>query len=498
MTNLATARFYLIVATAGGVLMAFEILSARLLSPHFGSSVYVWGSVISVFLAAMSLGYWWGGRLADRHPSMVVLGTLLLVAGLCMAWIGFAGQPLIAVVAEKTGSSPWGTLLAAGLLFGPATILLATVSPFAIKLATQDVSGLGKTAGRLYAISTIGSLAGTLICTFVLIPLLRIELILGLLLAITAITGCAALAEQLRQQKLLAALALALLAAAVATARPAVIRDESLLFKRMTPYQTLIVEEHDGVRYLKSDRVQHSSVRLSDGLPVSRSYPRFAAGALLLQPELESLLVVGMGAGNVGTYLRSQLPELAVDYVDIDPAIPEAARRFLLFEDAAGITVHVDDGRRYLAASQKHWDYIYVDTYIGNSIPFHLCTVEFFREVDRHLAPSGVLGINLSSSLDRPFARAMLRSVSEVFPSVYVLSVQSSTNQFVMASAARTRLPVAALETRATELDRRWHFEPSLGEIVRRHARVDLDLLAVEPLSDQFAPVNYLIRFDAE
>jgi spermidine synthase len=124
--------------------------------------------------------------------------------------------------------------------------------------------------------------------------------------------------------------------------------------------------------------------------------------------------------------------------------------------------------------------------------------VEFFREVDRHLAPGGVLGINLSSSLDRPFARAMLRSVSEVFPSVYVLSVQASTNQFVMASAARTRLPITALETRATKLDRRWHFEPSLGELVKRHARVDLDLLAVEPLSDQFAPVNYLVRFDAE
>ena len=497
MSNLATARFYLIVATSGAVLMAFEILSARLLSPHFGSSVYVWGSVISVFLAAMSLGYWWGGRLADRHPSLVVLGTLLLVAGLCMAWIGFLGQPLIALVAEKTGSSPWGTLLAAGLLFGPATVLLATVSPFAIKLATRDVAGLGKTAGRLYAISTIGSLAGTLICTFVLIPVMRIELILGLLLAITALTGCAALAERFGQEKLRAALALALFGAALATARPAVLDDDSLLFKRMTPYQTLIVEEHDGVRYLKSDRVQHSSVRLNDGLPVARAYPRFAAGALLLQPELESLLVVGMGAGNVGTYLRTQLPELAVDYVDIDPAIPEVARRFFLFEDEPGIGVHVDDGRRFLAASPKHWDYVYVDTYIGNSIPFHLCTVEFFREVARHLAPGGVLGINLSSSLDRPFARAMLRSVSEVFPSVYVVSIQASTNQFVMASAGSTRLPLTALETRATELDRRWHFEPSLEEIAGRHVHVDLDLLAVEPLSDQFAPVNYLVRFDA-
>jgi predicted membrane-bound spermidine synthase len=387
MSNLATARFYLVVATAGAVVMAFEILSARLLSPHFGSSVYVWGSVISVFLAAMSLGYWWGGRLADRHPSMIVLGTLLLVAGLFMAWIAFAGQPLIALVAEKTSSSPWGTLLAAGLLFGPATVLLATVSPFAIKLATRDMAGLGKIAGRLYAISTIGSLAGTLICTFVLIPLLRTELIMGLLLAITALTGCAALAEHFGQQRLRAVLAVSLLAAAVATARPAVLRDKSLLFKRMTPYQTLIVEEHDGVRYLKSDRVQHSSVRLSDGLPISRSYPRFAAGALLLQPEMESLLVVGMGAGNVGTYLRSQLPELAVDYVDIDPGIAEAAKRFLLFEEAAGVTVHIDDGRRFVAAAQGQWDYIYVDTYIGNSIPFHLCTVQFFREVERRLAP---------------------------------------------------------------------------------------------------------------
>jgi spermidine synthase len=124
--------------------------------------------------------------------------------------------------------------------------------------------------------------------------------------------------------------------------------------------------------------------------------------------------------------------------------------------------------------------------------------VEFFRQVDRHLTPGGVVGINLSSSLDRPFARAMLRSVSEVFPSVYVVSVQSSTNQFVMASATRTRLPVAALEARASELDRRWDLEPSLGEIVRRHSLVDLDLLSVEPLSDQFAPVNYLVRFDAE
>jgi MFS family permease len=163
-------RFYWVVGACGGVLMALEILSSRILAPYFGNSVYVWGSIISVFLGALSLGYLWGGRLADRHPSLAALARLLALAAACQEALLLAGSRSAAALAGWTGASPAGTLLAAAALFGPASVLLATVSPYAVRLAARDLGRLGDTAGRLYALSTLGSLGGTLVATFLLIP----------------------------------------------------------------------------------------------------------------------------------------------------------------------------------------------------------------------------------------------------------------------------------------------------------------------------------------
>src|SRR6476469_1242250 len=133
-------RFYWVVAVCGAVLMALEILSSRLLAPHYGNSVYVWGSIISVFLAALSLGYLWGGRLADRQPAMAAL------AAACEGVLLLFGPRLAAALAALTGGNPAGTLLATAVLFGPASVLLATVSPWAVRLAARDLGHLGNTA----------------------------------------------------------------------------------------------------------------------------------------------------------------------------------------------------------------------------------------------------------------------------------------------------------------------------------------------------------------
>ncbi|MEE8277223.1 MAG: fused MFS/spermidine synthase, partial [Thermoanaerobaculia bacterium] len=162
---LAPFRFYWVVAVSGAIFMAFEILSSRILAPHFGSSVYVWGSIISIFLAALSLGYAWGGRLADRQPRMPILGRLITFAAVFQAVLLLWGVRLAGLLADLTGGSPAGTLLAASVLFGPTSILFGTVSPYAVRLAARDLAQVGNTAGRLYALSTLGSLAGTLVCT---------------------------------------------------------------------------------------------------------------------------------------------------------------------------------------------------------------------------------------------------------------------------------------------------------------------------------------------
>ncbi len=355
--------------------MALEIVSSRVLAPHFGSSVYVWGSIIGIFLAAMSIGYFWGGHLADRSPSLAALGRLILAAGLAQTFVLLTGARIVAALGDLTNGSPTGTLIATSVVFGPVTMLLAAVSPFAVKLATRDLSLLGGTAGHLYALSTAGSLVGTLGATFVLIPRFDLDSILRLLLAITALTSIAALVTAARRERLHLALAASLLLlAAVPTTMTSEVGID-LLANRITPYQTLRVSETGGVRFLHSDGTVHAAVVIETGDPWLR-YPRQAGAALLLNPDLESLLVLGMGGGSAGGYLQKQLPRLTVDYVDVDPAIPELARELMFFEESERAIVHIDDGRRFLTSHpDARWDYISVDTYRGHAIPFHMATV---------------------------------------------------------------------------------------------------------------------------
>ena len=485
-------RFYWVVAAGGAILMALEILSSRVLAPHFGNSVYVWGSIISVFLGALSVGYLWGGWLADREPSMAALGRLIVLAAVFQAIVLLAGSRLTAWLGEITGGTPAGTLLAASVLFGPASVLLATVSPYAVRLAARDLGVLGNTAGRLYALSTLGSLAGTLGCTFGLIPFLELRQIIGLLTAATAATAGVALAGSVRRQAPAAVLAVLVLAVAIPAAFLPQRLAGDLIYERVTPYQTLEVRERNGVRTLESDRIRQAAVRMSDGESMLL-YPRYAAAAWLLKPDIRRILVIGLGGGNVGSYLRRRIPGLTVDYVDIDPAVLEVARRFLAFHAGPADRVTVADGRNFLRASPQSWDFIYCDAYIGLSVPFHLTTVQFLDEVKRHLTPGGVFGLNLSVGLSDPFSQAMYRTVRERFRSVYLLSVWGAPNSEVLA-ADMPGLTPAELVARGRELDRRWRFDPPLAAAAARRQAVSFEEASVPVLSDEFAPVDRLIQ----
>ena len=488
--------FYPVVLLPAAVLMALEIVSSRLLAPQFGSSVYVWGSIIGIFLAAMSVGYAWGGRLADRRPSLATLGSLLLASAVVQAPLIPFGRAWTAAVAEFTGGSPAGTLLAAALLFGPATVCLSTVSPYAVKLATKDLQLLGVTAGYLYALSTAASLMGTLAATFVLIPYLQLDTILRLLLALTVLPALIALTVDRRRGGLLLGLLLLLFAGFPPQTDPH--RESSYLVERITPYQTLQIYDEDGVRYMIGDGVIQSAVDAETGAPWL-AYPRQAPAALLIQPEIRRLLVLGMGAGSVATLLHEQLDDLTVDFVDIDPAVPELARKYLHFQPQPGDRVHIDDARRFLRSHEGPWDYIYADTYIGLAVPFHLTTVEFFEELKPRIAPGGVLGINLATHLEQPFARAIVRSVKSTFTHVAFFSVPGWSKQLLVL-ASDTPLPRGRQEliTLAQSLEERFpDFDPPLTDLAQRRVLRELDLSDAYLLTDRFAPVHHLIQLDS-
>lgn len=494
--KLSQLQFYGVVITPGAVLMALEIVSSRILAPHFGSSVYVWGSIIGVFLAAMSIGYFWGGRFADRQPSLAVLGRLVLAAALAQTVVLLAGRSIVAALGELTGGSPAGTLIATTVLFGPCTMFFAAVAPYAVKLATRDLGLLGGTAGHLYALSTAGSLFGTLGATFVLIPHLGLESILRLLLGLTAVTSIAALLTEPRRQRLHLALAVSLLLLAVIPTDLAQEPGVALLADRITPYQSLRVIESDGVRFLHSDGTVHAAVVKATKEPWLE-YARQAGTALLLNPDIDSFLVLGMGGGSVGSYLQKQRPEMRVDYVDIDPAVPELARELMYFEDNDRTAVHVDDGRRFLSSRpDARWDYIYVDTYIGHSIPFHLTTVEFFKEIKSHLSADGVFGLNMISDIDNPFALGIVHSVGSVFAKTYLFAVPGGNYLFLASDRADPPDRARLLEL-AGELEPRYAFKPSLVKMAKLLREFDLDLTKALLLTDEFAPVNHLIRMES-
>ncbi|MGH7930191.1 MAG: fused MFS/spermidine synthase, partial [Candidatus Binatia bacterium] len=166
---------YVIVFISGAVLMGLEIAGSRVLAPHFGSSIFVWGSLISVVMAALSAGYYWGGWLSAREPSYGRLLTLLLIPGVFIFFLPFIYPTINEWVAQADFGIRWNPLIACSIYFLPPGIFLGTISPYVIRLAATQLATVGSTAGTLYAVSTCGSIFGTLLIAFYLIPIMGVS-----------------------------------------------------------------------------------------------------------------------------------------------------------------------------------------------------------------------------------------------------------------------------------------------------------------------------------
>ncbi len=183
---------YLIAGWSGFFVMAVELLGGRLMAPTFGSSIYVWGAIITVFMLALSIGYLAGGRYSVRQPSVRRLGVLLLVAAVAVVPVLLFGETLLDAVSVAVPDPRFGSLLAATLLFFVPTFFSGMISPYAVRLLVRDRASSGRHAGQLYFVSTFGSAAGTLLTSFYFVLLLEVNQILLSLLAISGVIGVGA------------------------------------------------------------------------------------------------------------------------------------------------------------------------------------------------------------------------------------------------------------------------------------------------------------------
>jgi spermidine synthase len=411
---------YLLVFVVGTGSLGAEIAVARLMAPFFGASTIVWANTIGVVLVALSVGYWFGGRLADRSPTIRGLAKMVLVAAALLAIVPFVAQPFLDVSVDALDSISAGafagSLLAVLALVAVPVMLLGAASPYALRLAVPDVEHTGRTAGRLYAISTAGSLVGTMSSSLLLIPFVgtqRTFLIFALLIALVAVAG---LGLRFAPAPALLALALALPVGVVKASE-----EGEVIYEAETETQyAQVVQYDDGERVLELNEGQaiHSLIkpgtyltgRYWDGLIVLP----FAA----LDRPPKRVAILGNAAGTAARMYGHYFPRTRVDGVEIDGELTDIGRRYF---DLGGPNLHTytADARPWLRQSDSDYDVIVVDAYRQPYIPFYLATREFFQLVRDKLAPGGTVIVNVGHPEGNDdLEKAIGATMADVFPTV--------------------------------------------------------------------------------
>jgi spermidine synthase len=474
------------VFVVGAASLGAEIAAARLLAPYFGASTTIWANTIAVVLLALSTGYWLGGRLADKRPDRRRLSAVIMLAAVALAAVPFVARPFLSAAVDALDATSagafLGSLLGVLLLVAGPVMLLGAVAPFAIRLSMSDVERSGTTAGRLYAISTAGSLLGTFLASLLLVPFVgtqRTFLIFAAALALVAALG-------LGVRWLAAALLVGALIAIPPGATKAAPAGEHVLWEAETPYQyARVTEDRTGVRRLELNEGLAVHSLLRPGTYLTGDYwDEFlvAPRAALTRPP-RRIAILGNAAGTTARAYGHYFPSTAIDAVEIDSRLTDAGRRYFDMR-APRVSVHTADARPWLHEAGGGYDAIFIDAYRQPYIPFYLATKEFFELCRDRLAPGGVIAINVGhpegeSSLEK----ALSRTLGEAFLVVLRDPVEP-TNTILIAS----RAPASAARLAAQRLPR--DLEPLAGAAARR---LRPPLPGGELLTDDRAPVEWLI-----
>lgn len=411
---------YLFVFVVGTASLGAEIAAARLMAPFFGASTIVWANTIGVVLVALSAGYWLGGKLGDRFPHMRGLCLTVMSAAVLLAIVPFVAQPFFEVsvdaLDEISAGAFAGSLLGVLVLLAVPVMLLGATSPYAIRLAIPDVEHSGRVSGRMFAISTAGSLLGTMLAALVLIPFAgtqRTFLIFALAVAVVSAAGLG-----WRYVALPAAL-VGVVALPVGTVKGT--DNGRVLYETETEHQYVrVVEQEDGDRVLELNEGQaiHSMWRpgtyLTDNVWDGYLVLPFAS----LREPPERIAILGNGAGTTARAYGHYFPDTEIDGVEIDGELTEVGERFFDLENPRLTTYH-EDARPFLRRSDGGYDAIMVDAYRQPYIPFYLSTREFFELVRDRLAPGGVVIVNAGHPEgNNDLEQVLGRTMSEVFPTV--------------------------------------------------------------------------------
>ncbi len=513
---------------AGAVLLGVEIAASRVLAPFFGNSLFVWGALIGVVLAGLAVGYWVGGTLADRFPRPELLVTAIVLGAAGVLAIPFLDQTVLEAVVGWDPGPRANPLLASVLLFGAPSVVLASVTPIAVRLSSREVARFGRTAGRLFSVSTVGSIAGTFATAFWLVPDLGTDQVLGVGAAVLFVAAAVvALSERLVAGSVVALGATVAAAIAVVSLAPetgdrlsaAAARNWSpvyrlrgspsslpevdfsgakVIFRKDTRYHQLAVIEDDDRRTLRFGSSFQSETYVKDPFKTAYGYTDYFFLGPAYKPDARNMLFLGLGGGSAPKRVWRDFPELKLQVVELDPVVVDVARRFFGVPDDPRLPIAVSDARQYLERNPARWDVIAIDTFFEDGVPFHLTTREFLELARDRLTPGGVIVTNLIASVKgdgSKLFRSLYRTYRSVFPTVLVHPVGGGLGyQNVIVVATDGATPSKAFLREQWQRVRAKHpSAPSLDEAIAHRYDAFIPTRDVPTLTDAYAPVDALL-----
>lgn len=490
------------VTLTGMAVLIIEITATRMLTPFFGNSIFTFSSVISTILAALSLGYYFGGRIADRKPSDILFYAVITASGFSVLLLQLLNVSLLPAIAYELSMID-GPLIVSLLLFLLPALLLGMLSPFAITLLhrSRADNAVGSAAGLVFFWSTLGSIAGSLAAGFLLIPAFGVsQIVIGVGLGLVLLGAVGLLLQARRRQALaVGTILLGLICAFVLNGMNQAQRFAAI-YSAEGLYEKIVIRDipYQGrsARILLQDRNINSGMYLDDGR-MAFDYTRYFDLYRLFVPELKRALAIGGGAYSVPKAILRDSPAALVDVAEIEPALIGLAQQYFGLPRDSRLSNHVIDGRRFLHDSKQRYDLIFLDVYRSfAAVPMQFTTVEFFQLAADRLNDNGVLISNYFGSLavdTRPLVYSIHKTMRSVFAEVYLIAsvdpASESLQNFIFIGHKK------AASGRRVDLNRALDTEfsyPRLRQIASLEMKPGAeDVNGAALLTDNYAPVEF-------
>ncbi|MBI1856248.1 MAG: fused MFS/spermidine synthase, partial [Chloroflexi bacterium] len=440
---------YFTVFISGMTTLAAELSASRLIGNVFGTSNLVWASIIGLILIYLTLGYFLGGRWADRWPEAASMYHVLAWGAFTLGVVPYIANPVLSFAAKAFEGLNVAVLLgsfaAVLILFSVPVTLLGTISPYAIRLMVDDTKSAGVTSGTIYGISTLGSFIGTFLPVLVTIPTIGTRntfLVFSLLLLFVALAGLGKFgSRKLLLQHLWMPVVLAILA--VFSAGQSLKNNTGQIYETESAYNYIQVQQVNGFTLLRlNDGEGVHSIYQPDTLNYGGPWQQFLVGPYFYAnadpSQVQRIAIVGLAAGTTARQATAVYGPIPIDGYELDPKTIEVGKKYF-DENLPNLNVIIGDGRWNLSQSQYKYNIIAVDAYRPPYIPPHMTTREFYQIAYDHLTDNGVLTINVGSAPgDRRLINGLATTMATIFPSIYIMDIPGTLNTMIYATKQAT------------------------------------------------------------